>query len=387
MSGFRYRPFRTQPRRLSRMMLGRGFVTNVPPLIVVPGAQSATSNIAKAITGTSLSDADGNTQTVTLTTNHSGTVSLASLTGLTGSGDGTNSLSYSGTIAALNTALATLTYTSATDYAGSETISISTNDGAGGTDSESIAITVTWTPDSVASLALWFNPDPAAGCIWSDAGTTIAQVGDPVYRWKASNSATYLQQTTLANRPILRQGANGKYYLEFDGSNDYLNVTGLTPIDFANFFIAANLKLDVIGNNRFAWGHSGAYTGSGFYAIIDLYYSTPTDFLNSRFSDNDQSPLSTASYSAAANTSWQRASHQFDGTTNTLYENNVSKATNTPAALSTANITRICIGSGATGVTSQNCDCNIGHYVMCTDDLSSGNRALIETYLAAQEPT
>lgn len=148
------------------MMLARGAARNAAPVIVVPGAQSATSNVAKAITGTSLSDADGNTQTVTLTTNHSGTVSLASLTGLTGSGDGTNSLSYSGTISALNTALATLTYTSATDYEGSETISISTSDGAGGTDSDSIAITVTWTPASLSSLVAWFDP---SYCVYANS--------------------------------------------------------------------------------------------------------------------------------------------------------------------------------------------------------------------------
>lgn len=246
---------------------------------------------------------------------------------------------------------------------------------------------VAWTPASLSSLALWFDPHPSAGCIWSDAGTTLAVAGDPVYRWKATNAATYVQQTTLANRPILRQGANGKYYLEFDGVNDYLSITGLSNIDCTNFFAAANLKLDVIGHNDFAWGHSGDYTGSGFYAIIDWFYQTPTDVTISRFSDNDQSPVSSASYSASANTSWQRASHQFNGTTNTLYENNVSKATNTPAALSTANITRLCFGSGITAPTSQNCDCNIGHYILCTNDLTSDERALVETFLASNEPT
>lgn len=215
MSGFRYRPFRTQPRRLSRMMLGRGFVANVPPLIVVPGAQSATSNVAKAITGTSLSDADGNTQTVTLTTNHSGTVSLASLTGLTGSGNGTNSISYSGTIAALNTALATLTYTSATDYAGSETISISTNDGAGGTDSDAIAITVTWTPQSESSLLAWFDESTGVKAL-SGMSEVDAVVDDPSYRWYArNNAAIYAESAALGNRPLKKSD-----HLLSDGLDD-----------------------------------------------------------------------------------------------------------------------------------------------------------------------
>jgi len=120
--------------------------SNQTPTITVPGAQSATANIALAITGTSLSDADGNPQTITITTNQSGTISLASTTGLTGSGDGTNSLSYSGSLANINTALATLTYTSALNYDGSEIISIGTNDGASGSDSKTIAVTVTLNP-------------------------------------------------------------------------------------------------------------------------------------------------------------------------------------------------------------------------------------------------
>lgn len=102
-----------------------------------------------------------------------------------------------------------------------------------------------WTPASLSSLALWFDPDPAAGCIWSDAGTTIAAVDDPVYRWKATNAATYVEQATLANRPILRQGANGKYYLEFDGTNDYLGGSGMSAFHTAtqaNHTIAALLK-------------------------------------------------------------------------------------------------------------------------------------------------
>lgn len=130
------------------MLLGRGFTTNAPPTITVPGAQSATSNIALAITGTSVADTDGGTQTVTLTELH-GTLTLASTAGLSFSvGDGTadTTMTFSGTISAVNTALATITYTSTLDYDGADTLSISTDDGAGGIDSDTIGITVTLNP-------------------------------------------------------------------------------------------------------------------------------------------------------------------------------------------------------------------------------------------------
>lgn len=126
---------------------GYGF-DNAAPRIVVPGAQSAVSNVALAITGTSLSDADGNPQTVTLTVSH-GTLTLASTTGLSFAvGDGTDDsvMEFTGTIANVNTALATITYTSTTDYNGSDLLTIDTDDGAGGLDSDSIAITVTLNP-------------------------------------------------------------------------------------------------------------------------------------------------------------------------------------------------------------------------------------------------
>lgn len=141
MAGFRYRPFRTQPRRLSRMLLGRGFVTNQLPAITVPGAQSAVSNVALAIAGTSITDPDSNPQTITLVSSLGAAISLASLTGITGSGNGTSSLSYAGTLANILTALATITYTST--VGGADTITITTDDGAGGTDSDTISVSVT----------------------------------------------------------------------------------------------------------------------------------------------------------------------------------------------------------------------------------------------------
>lgn len=199
------------------MLLGRGFVTNVPPVIVVPGAQSATSNVAKAITGTSLSDADGNSQTVTLTVSH-GTLTLASTTGLSFSvGDGTAdaTMTFSGSVANVNTAVATLTYTSTTDYSGADSLAISTNDGAGGTDSDAIAITVTWTPQSESSLLAWFDESTGVKAL-SGMSEVDAVVDDPSYRWYArNNAAIYAEAAALGNRPLKKSD-----HLLSDGLDD-----------------------------------------------------------------------------------------------------------------------------------------------------------------------
>ena len=225
MSGFRYRPFQTQPRRFSSMILGRGFATNTAPTITVPGAQSATSNVALAITGISISDPESNDQTVTLSVSH-GTLTLASLTGLTGSGNGTSSLSYSGTLANILTALAAVSYTSTTDYQGSDTLTINSTDSAGGAATQkTVAITVTWTPASESSLVGWWSGDSITK-FFTDDGVTQAAIGDRVKRWYSDNSGSlYFVQATLANRPILRQGANGKYFVSGESGTTYMSVT------------------------------------------------------------------------------------------------------------------------------------------------------------------
>lgn len=88
---------------------------------------------------------------------------------------------------------------------------------------------VAWTPARLFAASedgFWLDPSDLS-TLWQDtAGTTPAVVGDPVGRIddKSGNGNNALQATS-GNRPILRQDADGSYYLEFDGSNDRLVVT------------------------------------------------------------------------------------------------------------------------------------------------------------------
>uniref|UniRef100_UPI0018805D47 tandem-95 repeat protein n=1 Tax=Oculatella sp. LEGE 06141 TaxID=1828648 RepID=UPI0018805D47 len=83
-----------------------------------------------SITGLSVSDADvADIQTVTLSVAQ-GILNLASTTGLSGiTGTGTGSVSFSGTVSAVNAALAGVSYTPGLDYSGNETLAITVNDG------------------------------------------------------------------------------------------------------------------------------------------------------------------------------------------------------------------------------------------------------------------
>jgi hypothetical protein len=113
-----------------------------------------------AVAGLSISDVDAalapaGVYVVTLSSTQ-GTLTLTTLTGLTfsaGDGTGDATMTFRGTLADINTALATTKYTPSADYHGSAQIQISATDSFGGTvatgtgaastDSDTIAVTVT----------------------------------------------------------------------------------------------------------------------------------------------------------------------------------------------------------------------------------------------------
>lgn len=126
---------------------------NDAPLNTVPGAQTINENTALVLTGAtalSVADVDATTLQVSLSTTN-GTLTLAGVAGLsftTGDGMADVSMVFTGTAAAVNSALATLTFTPTPNYGGPATLSITTSDlGATGTggaqsDADQVAITV-----------------------------------------------------------------------------------------------------------------------------------------------------------------------------------------------------------------------------------------------------
>jgi hypothetical protein len=105
------------------------------PTISVPGSQAMgeDATLAFSVThGNAVAvgdvDADGGAEQLTLTVTH-GTLTLATTSGLDSvSGDGTSSLSLTGTLASLNAAMEGLQFTPASHYSGSAVIAINLND-------------------------------------------------------------------------------------------------------------------------------------------------------------------------------------------------------------------------------------------------------------------
>ncbi len=147
---------------------------NDPPINNVPGAQIIDQNgmlLFSASTGTAITisddDAGGAAIEVTLTASN-GTVNLASSAGLTFTlGDGTDdaSMTFTGTIAAINTALEGMTFVATPGFTGAASLQVATDDlgntGPGGaqSDSDLIAITVK-APDH--TLWMTFENDQGA---------------------------------------------------------------------------------------------------------------------------------------------------------------------------------------------------------------------------------
>ncbi|MBW4471648.1 MAG: tandem-95 repeat protein, partial [Stenomitos rutilans HA7619-LM2] len=126
---------------------------NDAPILTVPTAQVVNENTTLHVTGVSISDVDASSGAIAVSlaaTN--GKLSLGSTTGLSfTSGNGSTpstSLIFSGTLAAINSALSTLIYQGNANFSGADSISLNVNDngntgfGIPLSDSKTIALTV-----------------------------------------------------------------------------------------------------------------------------------------------------------------------------------------------------------------------------------------------------
>ncbi|MGA7932684.1 MAG: Ig-like domain-containing protein, partial [Kovacikia sp.] len=104
---------------------------NSPPVITVPLAPAANSGANLAIVGVSINDPDagsGLMQVTIAAANGVLSIPTAGLTFFQGNGNQNSRITFEGTLAAINSALANLVYRSFFGYTGFETVSISVND-------------------------------------------------------------------------------------------------------------------------------------------------------------------------------------------------------------------------------------------------------------------
>ena len=154
---------------------------NDAPIVTVPAnGSSVLEGDPLVITGTSIIDVDAASGIIraTLSVTGAGTLTLGSTSNITfinGTANGQSTLDFTGTLANVNAAIASYTYTPPLGDAGTQIITVSVNDqgntGAGGslTDSE------TFTVDVIPLVRPFARRDPTPGNPASQAAFTVAE--------------------------------------------------------------------------------------------------------------------------------------------------------------------------------------------------------------------
>ena len=144
---------------------------NDAPVNTVPGAQSVAEDTTLPIAGVSVADIDSSALTTTLSVAN-GILNVTAGPGVTG--NGTASVTITGTAAQINAALAGLAYTGNLNFNGADTLTVATSDGTA-TDTDTIAITVNPVNDAPV------NTVPGAQSVAEDtilpiAGVSVADI-------------------------------------------------------------------------------------------------------------------------------------------------------------------------------------------------------------------
>lgn len=230
-----------------------------------------------------------------------------------------------------------------------------------------------WTPASLSSLVLWMDPSFQ---VYSDAGTTPANVGDLVYRWVCRKSGLVFDQSVSGNRPTYRQGSNGKYYLEFAGGKSLVctTPTGFPAGSTARAFsVSASRTAGNTANYPFSYGQAAS---NKTFALDLGDGSTNKVRIVGYF--NDWASTFTSG------TTWSVYDGYFDGTTTGLRKDAATTQTTTPTAYNTT------LGSAYLGAFTDggyNHKGNIADVVLTSAALSSIDRDLLYAFSLSRIPT
>jgi len=202
---------------------------NDAPVNTVPGSQTTPEDTPKAIAGVAVADVDAGNNPIDVQLSVTGgtlTIGTAGLTFLVGDGTADTTLTARGTVAALNTALASLTYTPPPDISGAFTLTINTNDrgfaGGGGPllDIDSIAIDVTAVNDPPDAV------DDAKTVVEDQAVTSMNPLANDTIAPDTGETLTIISVTQPANGSAAISGGGSN--VTFTPAANFFGVTSFT---------------------------------------------------------------------------------------------------------------------------------------------------------------
>ncbi|HEX9985260.1 MAG TPA: cadherin domain-containing protein, partial [Thermoanaerobaculia bacterium] len=252
---------------------------NDAPVNTVPATQTTPEDTPLAIGGVSIADVDvgpGDNVQVTLSTTN-GTLTLGVTGGLAftvGDGSADTTMTFTGTLASVNTALASLSFSPAANFSGTATITVATDDlgntpAPNATDTDSFDVTVTAVNDAPV------NTVPGAQIVGEDAPLTFAGTISVADLDAAGDTVEVTLGVT--NGTLTLSGTTGLSFTAGDGTADATMVftgtltnvnaalNGLQYLPNANYFGADTLSITTsdLGNN----GSGGAQTDNDTVAI------------------------------------------------------------------------------------------------------------------------
>lgn len=165
-----------------------------------------------------------------------------------------------------------------------------------------------FTPTSLFSggeQGFWLDPSDFSSMFQDTAGTTpVTATGQSVARINdKSGRGNHFTQSTAGSRPVLQQDGNGKYYLDFDGTDDFLQSTSTinySATDNMCVCVGATKESDAAAGALIELSASST-TNAGTFAIFAPSSATPNYAYRSR-GTSDGTAASGASY-ASPNTS------------------------------------------------------------------------------------
>ncbi len=278
---------------------------NDAPVNTVPAAQTVAEDTILPIVGVSVADIDSSALTTTLSVAH-GILNVTAGPGVTG--NGTASVTITGTAAQINAALAGLAYTGNLNFNGADTLTVATSDGTA-TDTDTIAITVNPVNDPPV-LNLDANSSTIGGVdyltAFTDGGPAVAIVDTDVSvidsdSTKLTSATVTLTnpQATMSDVQLAPAGRHHGFRLRSRGqvqsyahwrriAADYQ--TALQQIRFNNTGTNPSTEtriIDVVVND----GTAASNTAHAIVEVIQVNNSAPTLDL-----DGDNSTLPGTSY-------------------------------------------------------------------------------------------
>ena len=229
---------------------------NTPPVNTVPGAQSIPEDTTRAIAGISVGDAETNLNSLQLAVSN-GILNVTAAGGAGVAGNASGSVVITGTQAAINATVASLTYRGNLNYAGPDTLTLTATDAASLTDVDTVAITVNAIDDApVNNVPATQSTNEDTALVFSAGNSNLVSISDV-----DAGGASVQVQLTVTNGTLtlsgtagltLMAGVNGSATMTYQGTIANLNAAtaGMSYAPTANYNGPATLTIvtDDLGN-------------------------------------------------------------------------------------------------------------------------------------------